>query len=131
MPNEIRTILVDHKPERRDALSAALSAEGFHLVAVIAPDDDLMQAVVRYAPDVVLIDIDSPSRDTLESLRSAQVHQPRPMVMFTQDDAEASIRRAVEAGVSAYVVADGVMSHVADGVMSQTGSVADGVRTHM
>ena len=107
MPSEIRTILVDHKPERRDTLSAALSAEGFHLVAVIAPDDDLMQAVVRYAPDVVLIDIDSPSRDTLESLRSAQAHQPRPMVMFTQDDAEASIRRAVEAGVSAYVV-DGI-----------------------
>ena len=107
MPNEIRTILVDHKPERRDALSAARAAEGFHLVAVIAPDDDLMRAVVRYAPDVVLIDIDSPSRDTLESLRSAQAHQPRPMVMFTQDDAEASIRRAVEAGVSAYVV-DGI-----------------------
>jgi response regulator NasT len=56
---------------------------------------------------VVLIDIDSPSRDTLENLRTVQAHQPRPMVMFTQDDANESIRRAIEAGVSAYIV-DGI-----------------------
>lgn len=66
MSSEIRTILVDDKPERRDALGAALTAEDLHLVAVIAPGDDLMRAVARYAPGVVLIGIDSPSRDTLE-----------------------------------------------------------------
>ena len=54
-------------------------------------------------------DIDLPSRDTLESLRSVQAADPRPMVMFSQDDNGDTIRRAVQAGVSAYVV-DGVQA---------------------
>jgi len=97
-------MLVDARPDRRDVLGPTLSAEGFDIVACISPDEDLLAAVRLFSPDVILIDIDSPSRDTLESLRSAQAHQPRPMVMFTLDDASESIRRAVEAGVTAYIV---------------------------
>jgi response regulator NasT len=100
-------MLVDPRPDRREILGPLLDAEGIELVDCVGPDDDLLNAVARNAPDVVLIDIDSPSRDTLEHLRSVQAEHPRPMVMFTQDDAGDSIRRAIEAGVSAYVV-DGV-----------------------
>ncbi|WP_295539429.1 ANTAR domain-containing protein [uncultured Thiohalocapsa sp.] len=100
----IRVMLVDPRPTRREVLGPTLAAEGFDIVACVPPDDDLLNAVARHAPDVVLIDIDSPSRDTLENLRMVQARQPRPMVMFTQDDAGESIRRAVEAGVTAYVV---------------------------
>ena len=67
-------------------------------------------------------DIDSPDRDTLESLRTAQASQPRPMVMFTQDDDGASIRRAVQAGVTAYIV-DGLETRrvrpIVDAAMAQ------------
>ncbi len=100
----VRVMLVDPRPSRREVLGPALQAEGFDIIACVSPDDDLLGAVARYAPDVVLIDIDSPSRDTLENLRIVQAHQPRPMVMFTQDDAGESIRRAVDAGVTAYIV---------------------------
>ncbi len=103
----IRVMLVDPRPMRREVLGPTLSAEGFDIVACVSPDENLLDAVARWAPDVVLIDIDSPSRDTMENLRSVQARQPRPMVMFTQDDAGESIRRAVEAGVTAYVV-DGI-----------------------
>lgn len=91
----LRVMLVDTRPDRREVLGPTLSVEGFDIVACVAPEEDLLNAVARYAPDVVLIDIDSPSRDTLENLRIVQAHQPRPMVMFTQDDAGESIRRAV------------------------------------
>lgn len=104
MSAAIRVMLVDAQVERREVLGEALASEGFHLVACVSPEEDLLGAVGRFAPDVVLIDIESPSRDTLESLRSVQASQPRPMVLFTQDDAVESIRQAVEAGVSAYVV---------------------------
>jgi two-component system, response regulator / RNA-binding antiterminator len=100
----MRVMLVDPRPTRRAVLGPTLAAEGFDIVACVAPDDDLLDAVARFAPDVVLIDIDSPSRDTFESLRSVQARQPRPMVMFTQDDAGESIRQAIEAGVTAYIV---------------------------
>ncbi len=92
------------------------------MVACIAPEDDLLAAIRRHDPDLVLIDIDSPDRDTLESLRSAQASQPRPMVMFTQDDDGASIRRAVQAGVTAYIV-DGLETRrvrpIVDAAMAQ------------
>jgi response regulator NasT len=100
----MRVMLVDPRPSRREVLGPALKTEGFDIIACVSPDDDLLGAVARFAPDVVLIDIDSPNRDTLENLRSVQAHQPRPMVMFTQDDAGESIRRAVDAGVTAYIV---------------------------
>ena len=85
-------------------LRPVLSTEGLDVVACITPDQDLLAAIRRHDPDLILIDIESPDRDTLESLRSAQARQPRPMVLFTQDDDGATIRRAVEAGVTAYIV---------------------------
>ncbi len=103
----LRIMLVDTRPERREVLAPALASEGFELAACVAAEDDLLLAVARHAPDLVLIDIDSPSRDTLESLRSVQARQPRPMVLFTQDDTGESIRDAIQAGVTAYVV-DGI-----------------------
>lgn len=102
--SSIRILLVDTRPERGEVLRPLLGSEGLEVIACIAPDQDLLSAIRRHDPDLVLIDIDSPDRDILESLRSAQAHQPRAMVMFTQDDDGASIRRAVEAGVTAYLV---------------------------
>lgn len=100
-------MLIDAQPERLDLLGSTLGAEGIDIVACVAPEEDLLGMVSRLAPDVVLIDVDSPSRDTLESLRSVQANQPRPMIMFTQDDNGDTIRRAIEIGVTAYVV-DGI-----------------------
>jgi response regulator NasT len=97
-------MLVDPRPSRREVLGPTLTAEGFDIIACVSPEDDLLGAVARYSPDLVLIDIDSPSRDTLEALRTVQAEQPRPMVMFTQDDVGESIRRAADAGVTAYLV---------------------------
>jgi two-component system, response regulator / RNA-binding antiterminator len=100
----LRVMLVDEKPDRLGLLSEKLAADGCIVVACVRPKDDLLSAVDRHRPDVVIIDMDSPSRDTLESLRSVQASAPRPMLLFTQDDQEKTIREAVEAGVTAYIV---------------------------
>jgi response regulator NasT len=107
---ELRVMLVDESRERSTALAELLQSVGCDVVACLSPDQDLLSQVALHQPDVVIIDIDLPGRDTLESLRTVQVAAPRPMVMFSQDDNGDTIRRAVQAGVSAYVV-DGVQSH--------------------
>ena len=56
-------------------------------------------------PDVIIIDTDSPTRDTLEQLSFVTREHPRPIVLFTDDRANATIQAALRAGVSAYVVA--------------------------
>ncbi len=53
---------------------------------------------------MIVIDTESPSRDVLEHLVMMSQHTPRPVVMFATDSAQDTIRDAVRAGVSAYVV---------------------------
>jgi two-component system, response regulator / RNA-binding antiterminator len=122
MTSSTRVLLVDSRPERAEVLRPVLRDEGLDVIACIAPNQDLLAAIRRHCPDLILIDIDSPDRDTLESLRNAHAHQPRPMVMFTQDDDGATIRRAVEAGVTAYIV-DGLETRrvrpIVDAAMAQ------------
>jgi response regulator NasT len=102
-------VLIDESQERSEVVADLLKSAECDLVARLSPHQDLLDQVDRHRPDVVIIDIDSPSRDTLECLRGVQASAPRPMVMFSQDDHGETIRRAIQAGVSAYVV-DGIQA---------------------
>jgi response regulator NasT len=100
----LHIMLVDSNPERTHTLEEALTAAGHRVVARIVAGADLAAEVAAVSPDVIIIDIDSPDRDTLEHMRAISRKQPRPVVMFTNDDNAETIRAAVRAGVSAYVV---------------------------
>jgi response regulator NasT len=102
-------MIVDECHERKLVVAERVAAADCEVVAVIHADDDLLEKIEHFQPDVILIDLDAPGRDSLESLRSVQATHPRPMVMFSQDGDSETIRQAVEAGVSAYVV-DGIQS---------------------
>jgi response regulator NasT len=65
---------------------------------------DLSREVEKTQPDVIIIDLHSPDRDTLEHVIVISQDQPRPIVMFSADGDSAKIRDAVSAGVSAYIV---------------------------
>ncbi len=94
----LRVMLVDDRSDRRAMLDLALSEVGCALVACVAEDADLFSAVESCDPDVILIDIEAPGRDTLEGLETVQANVPRPMVMFSQDDNNETIKRATSAG---------------------------------
>lgn len=104
MSNSPRVMLVDDAPERAYTLEQALKRSGYDVIASIASTIDLHQRVLELKPDVIIIDTDSPDRDTLENLSVLNRAAPRPVVMFTNDDDNRKIREAVRAGVSAYVV---------------------------
>jgi response regulator NasT len=97
-------MLVDDDRERTSLLDEALSAAGHNVVGRLLASDDILGAVDSLQPDIVLIDVDSPSRDTLESLGQISRDRPRPIVLFAQNSDSETIRRAMRAGVSAYVV---------------------------
>jgi response regulator NasT len=105
--NMLRVLLVDDSPQRRASLESSLAEVGCEVVGFVSSRDNLLQQVQVQNPEVVIIDIESPSRDTLDGLTSVQSRAPRPIVMFTQDDNGETIARATRAGVSAYVV-DGI-----------------------
>ena len=100
----VRVLLVDEDPDRAAQLQAALHAAGYTVTAHVATAVDLLTQVRASEPDVIIIDSDSPDRDTLEHVCMVTRDQPRPIVMFADDGDRAAIRAAVDAGVSAYVV---------------------------
>ncbi|MBI1776443.1 MAG: ANTAR domain-containing protein [Proteobacteria bacterium] len=105
----LRVLLVDEDPARAKIVEESLVEAGCRIAAVARPEDDLVERVKASAPDVIIVDMDSPSRDTLESLRAISREVPRPIVMFVDTSDTKMIEEAISAGVSAYVV-DGLSS---------------------
>lgn len=101
---KLRVLLVDEDQERRVLLQEALDAAGFAVVVSTGPGGDLPGVVRRVEPDVIVIDVDAPDRDTLENMCCIARDVPRPVVMFTHDEDTEKMRAAIRAGVSAYIV---------------------------
>ncbi len=101
---KLRVLLVDENQERRILLEQALLQAGYQVSALRCAGKDLMSAVQSTQADVIVIDVDSPDRDTLEHMCSIAREATRPVVMFTHDDDAERMRTAIRAGVSAYVV---------------------------
>lgn len=102
--NKLKIMLIDEQPQRFALLEDSLLPYGHEIVARVSASDDLIEAVEKAQPDVIIIDLDTPGRDTLEHMQTISRDRPRPIVMFTNDGDNATIERAVKAGVSAYVV---------------------------
>ncbi|HEX7803854.1 MAG TPA: ANTAR domain-containing protein [Pseudoxanthomonas sp.] len=100
----MRVLLVNDTEKPIGELRAALQAAGYEVLEEVAAADALLKAVESQQPDAVIIDVDSPSRDTLEQLAVMHRHAPRPVVMFSADGDDRLIRDVVAAGVTAYVV---------------------------
>ncbi len=100
----MQVMLVDESDKRAAFLERALRDAGYRVVSCAAADGDLSAQVRAHQPDVIIIDTESPDRDTLEHLCCISRDQPRPVVIFTHDEDSAKIRAAMQAGVSAYVV---------------------------
>lgn len=105
--DKLSVMLIDETSERSQSLREILNTVGCEVIACVPVEKDLLQQIDQYKPDIVIIDTELPDRDMMENLRNVQSTSPKPMVMFSQDDDGFTIRRAIQAGVSAYVV-DGI-----------------------
>ncbi|HCU53613.1 MAG TPA: hypothetical protein DIC36_04795 [Gammaproteobacteria bacterium] len=113
----LRVLVVDNDMERSDLLRTALQNAGYLVVAEVDSAVDIVAQVRAVKPDVIVIDRDSPDRDTLEHVCMITRDEPRPIVMFTQDHNQALMREALQAGVSAYVV-DGLSAERVQGIVN-------------
>jgi response regulator NasT len=91
--------------ERSRSLRIGLLESGFNLVASLPADVFLTERLAQLRPDMIIVDAESDARDALEHVVMATRDQPRPIVMFTNDNDSSNARAAVAAGVSAYIVA--------------------------
>lgn len=91
--------------ERSRSLRIGMLQGGYNIVAVLPADAYLPDRLAQIGPDMIIVDAESQSRDTLEYVVVATRHARRPIVLFTNDDDTSHVRDAIAAGVTAYVVA--------------------------
>ncbi len=101
----MKILLGDRDAARAAALGAALQAQddAFSII-LIGQGENLLDAVARAGPDVVIVDMTRPDRDGLDSLRQLHHQRPAPVLLFTDEDDPAFMEAAIEAGVSSYHV---------------------------
>src|ERR1700709_970158 len=99
-----KIVIVDVSPIRAAILEEGLREAGFTGVVHISEMHHLLARVYALDPDVILIDLENPSRDVLEQMFQVSRAVKRPVAMFCDQSDAASIEAAVDAGVSAYIV---------------------------
>jgi len=104
LPPVMRVLLVNDTSKPIAELEQVLRSVGYEVFTHADCAAGLLKAVQEKKPDAVILDVDSPSRDTLEQLAMLNRHAPRPVVMFAANGDDALIRDALGAGVVAYVV---------------------------
>jgi two-component system, response regulator / RNA-binding antiterminator len=96
--------IVDENPIRAAILEEGLREAGFTAVERVAEMNNLLARIYQIDPDVILIDLENPSRDVLEQMFQVSRAVRRPIAMFVDQADTASIQASVDAGVSAYIV---------------------------
>lgn len=102
--SSFKIVIVDESPIRAAILKEGLRDAGFTSVEHIDEMHNLLARIYAFDPDVILIDLENPSRDVLEQMFQVSRAVRRPISMFVDQSDAASIQESVEAGVSAYIV---------------------------
>lgn len=109
-PRSLRILIVDENAARAAILEEGLRVpsdgvdRGMLEVHHIRDMANLLARIGAVDPDVLLIDLESPSRDTLERMFEVSRLARRPIAVFVDKSDGATVQAAIDAGVSAYVV---------------------------
>lgn len=100
----MRIVIIDDSGLRATVLEEGLREAGYDDIQLVAPRGGFVAQLERMAPDVVLMDLGNPSRDTLEEMLAVSRALAKPIAMFVDSSDDVMIGAAIDAGVSAYVV---------------------------
>ncbi len=112
-------LVIDENPARAAVLEDGLREAGHVSVVRLDTTHELLRRVFEIDPDVILIDLESPSRDVLEQMFQVSRTVKRPVAMFVDQSDTASIEASVDAGVSAYIV-DGLKKERVKSILDMT-----------
>tara|TARA_R110002124_G_scaffold20468_1_gene80134 strand:+ start:542 stop:1180 length:639 start_codon:yes stop_codon:yes gene_type:complete len=103
---QLNILLIDENVQRAESIVTALGNSRYKVSHLACTQAGLLKQVDEIQPDIIVIDIESPNRDMLESLHTISHYNPKPVVMFSSQQDTETINLSVQSGVSAYVVGD-------------------------
>ena len=106
MTVQIRIVVTDDHPVVREGLVAILSTQpDFAVVGDAASGLATLELVRALRPDIVLLDLEMPDMDGVETLRQLQPIAPGArVIIFTAFDTDERILSAVRAGAQGYLL---------------------------
>jgi two-component system, response regulator / RNA-binding antiterminator len=115
----LKILVIDENPIRRAILDAGLKDAGFTDITLMGDTKGLLERIYAVDPDVIIIDLQNPSRDVLEQMFQVSRIVRRPIAMFVDQSDRATIEKAIDAGVSAYIV-DGLKRERVRAILDMT-----------
>jgi response regulator NasT len=115
----LKILVIDENPIRRSIIESGLKEAGFTSVTVLSNTTRLIDLIYSLDPEVILIDLENPSRDVLEQMFQVSRVVRRPIAMFVDRGDKAEIEAAIDAGVSAYIV-DGLKKERVKPILDMT-----------
>jgi len=100
----VRIAVIDDSAARAAVIDEGLREAGLTDVHIFLERHGLAARLEACSPDVVLMNLENPSRDMLEETFALSRALARPIAMFVDQSDETAIADAVDAGISAYVV---------------------------
>jgi response regulator NasT len=100
----LSVLIVDENPDRATLIRQGLDEAGYGPVQIASSVQGLVRVIEEFEPAVIVIDLANPGRDLLEHMFLVSRAVQRPIAMFVDQSDEDAMFRAIEAGVSAYVV---------------------------
>ncbi len=102
----IRILLADDHPIVRDGLRAILGTQpDFEVVGEAAHGTEVLRQVDALQPDLLLLDLEMPRMDGVETLRQLRAAHPQVRVLvFTAFDTDERIMGALRAGAQGYLL---------------------------
>ena len=97
-------LIIDENRLRAVVIEDGLRDAGYANLTVVHDIVGIARRIADIAPDVIVIDLENPNRDVLESMFQLSRAVKRPIAMFVDRSDQEAIEAAVNAGVSAYVV---------------------------
>ncbi len=101
---KLNILLVDNDYGRSALVKVALEDAGHRVIAKLNDDANLSNNVLALQPDIIIIDMDAPGRDTLEQMREINRDQAKPIILFSAPNDKGFMQEAIRAGVSAYML---------------------------
>jgi DNA-binding NarL/FixJ family response regulator len=110
----VRVLLVDDDPLLRSGLRLMLAPEeGVEVVGEAGDGDEVLAAVDRHRPDVVLMDIRMPRLDGINATRLVRAQpQPPEVIVLTTFDADELVVRGLEAGAIGFLLKDSTPAEI-------------------
>jgi two-component system, response regulator / RNA-binding antiterminator len=99
-----KIVIIDESPIRAAILEEGLREAGYTEVVQVNEMQSLLARISALDPDIIVIDLENPSRDSLEQMFQVSRAVRRPIAMFVDQSDSSMIQASVDTGVSAYIV---------------------------